>query len=114
MTVRIAYVCSRCGSDAVTLEGFIHWSAGEQKYEVGDLCDDGHSCSNCGGECHVEEIGIPSTAREALEALEGWASAFIEDWLSDESMSPDERKEARHADVRMHAAVELLRKELPR
>lgn len=106
------YVCTHCGSDAVSLEGFVHWNAEEQEYEVSDLCDDGHSCNDCDGECHVEQLEIPCTPMEALELLEGYADESITHWLSDEGILPDERKEARHADVRMRAAVELLRKEL--
>lgn len=110
MSKPYTYVCTECGSDAVTLEGFIHWNAEKQEYDVSNLCDKGHSCNECDGECNVEAIEIPPTPSEALSLLEDLASTFVGDWLSDEGMSAGEKKEAWHADVRMRAAMTLLRK----
>lgn len=103
------YVCTKCGSDAVSLEGFVNWNAEKQDYEVSDLCDDGHSCGVCEGECDIEKLELFDTPFEALDALEGWASTFIEDWLSDEGMDGESRKEANNADVRMRAAMAMLK-----
>jgi len=49
------YICANCGSDDVSLEGFIRWDFENQRYEVIDLCDKGHYCRNCDGECRIEQ-----------------------------------------------------------
>lgn len=51
---RFTYVCSRCGSDDVELEGCIRWDAAEQRFDVTTLCDKGHHCNACEDECSVE------------------------------------------------------------
>ena len=106
----IAKVCAECGSDQVSIEAFVGWDAGTQEFVVHDMCDKGHSCNECGGECNVEDITIPSTPDEAITALEDLAQSFIDHWVEDED--EEEQKRARHDEARMHAAVALLRREI--
>jgi len=106
------YVCTKCGSDSVSLEGFINWNVAKQEYEVSDLCDKGHSCAVCDGECRVEQLELPETPEEALNLIADLAQTFVEDWLSDDGMDDESRKEAHTADARMRAAVTTLRGEV--
>lgn len=53
---RVNVICERCGSDNVSIEAFVHWSIEDQRYEVTEVCDKGHYCGACEGECHIKEI----------------------------------------------------------
>lgn len=45
---RVKYVCSRCGSTDVGVDGQCYWNEEKQEFEVGGLCDEAHNvwCSN--------------------------------------------------------------------
>ena len=50
------YVCKWCGSDDITLEGYITWCVEDQVYEVGEIANSGHYCATCDGECRVDWV----------------------------------------------------------
>lgn len=54
-------VCSTCGSDDVSAEvSAVRWDFDEQEWYIsGDVCDKGHYCGSCDGECRIEDKEVP-------------------------------------------------------
>lgn len=52
-------VCSTCGSDDVLADATARWDADEQRWEVTNISDKGHSCNECDGECKIEQVELP-------------------------------------------------------
>jgi len=63
----VKVVCTTCGSEDVTLEGWIVWNKHAQAHEVTDLCDKGHHCNTCDGMCRIEEVELTPEEIEALD-----------------------------------------------
>lgn len=55
---RVKMVCRECGSEDVSAEvTAVRWDKEAQRWEVtGDLCDKGHYCDDCDGECRIDEV----------------------------------------------------------
>jgi len=72
-------VCATCGSFDVSLETTAaYWNAGTGQAEVRDLCDKGHYCNTCDGECRlnwietiIPELTLPEF-NTILAALRWW------------------------------------------
>lgn len=52
----IDYVCEDCGGSEVSVEAMVEYSPYLQRYDVLDICDKGHWCSECNGQCHLKEV----------------------------------------------------------
>ncbi len=57
-------VCANCGASAenISFEAFVGWDSESHCLTVLDLCDKGHTCSVCDGECKIEWRGVDHAA----------------------------------------------------
>lgn len=55
-----APVCMHCGSKHVAADAVAMWSTERQDWVVCALCDEGHSCVDCGRETELLHLGDPS------------------------------------------------------
>ena len=73
-----AMFCGNCGSTEVSLEAVVTFEPGIGP-SVGDICDKGHVCRECGGDVKVYEATSPLTAYFiAAACLDDDASMFVQ------------------------------------
>ena len=53
-------VCVHCYNDQLSLKVIALWNDDLNEVEVHEICDNGHYCSNCGGETKLEWIEVTS------------------------------------------------------
>jgi hypothetical protein len=55
----IRKMCSGCGSTNVQWDATASWDEDKQEFVLDDVCDNTW-CTNCEGECRVEETLVPA------------------------------------------------------
>lgn len=56
----VALECAECGSRDLGIEAFCSWDVHEQRIDAHEMCDEGHTCENCGGPCQIVEVEFDS------------------------------------------------------
>ena len=55
--IKIAMVCERCGSPAVSRDATVIWNVKTQKWEASAILDNG-CCEECMDECSIIEVEV--------------------------------------------------------
>jgi hypothetical protein len=55
--MKIKKTCSECGTEDILFDAWAQWNSGRQEYFLVDVYPKA-ICSNCGGECGVNETQI--------------------------------------------------------
>lgn len=88
-TKKITWACNTCGGDNVSIEAVVHWDTDEQRFAVSEVCDKGHYCEDCDGECGIVEKDFVTTLSDekppfpatlvTADAIVRVASEYVED-----------------------------------
>ena len=81
-------VCATCGSFDVALEATAaYWNVSAGQAEASDLCDKGHYCNTCDGECRLTWIDtfLPEVTKQELDTI----LAALRWWQDMEMYNPE-------------------------
>ena len=65
---RIVFICTACGSDAISREAWAEWDAAQQVWSLGAMFNYAH-CHSCGSQTPPREVIVPPASADGSAIL---------------------------------------------